>query len=72
MEMFLILAHIKGYLNETQIQILMERFHANKYLTNRERHELAMLLNMKEKRIANWYASMRQRKVAKGMLIQGD
>ena len=67
-----ILGHKNQYFNETQKQILMERFHANEYLTKGERRELAMLLNTKEKRIAIWYANMRKRKVAEAMLSQGE
>ena len=69
-----ILGHKYQCFNETQKFMLMERFHANKYLTNRERSELAMLLHTEEKRIAKWYANKRQKKVdvVEGMLSQSE
>ena len=72
--MFPILGHKKQCFNETQEQILMEMFQANEYLTKRKKHELAMLLNTEEERIAIWYAKMRLKNVnvPEGMLSHGE
>ena len=45
----------------------MERFQANQYLTKGEKRELAMSMNIEEKRIATWFDNMLQKKAAVGM-----
>ena len=50
----------------------MERFQTNKYLTKKEKHELSLLLNMEEHKIAMWYTEMRRSKPSKGTSTQGE
>ena len=68
MEKSPILGFKRKSLTEAQKKILMEQFEAKKYLTKEEKSKLAMLLNMKESTITNWYWHMREKKAAKGML----
>ena len=68
MEMSPILGLKKKISTEAQKKILMEQFEAKKYLTKQEKSELAMLMNLNESTITNWYCHMRQKKAAEGML----
>ena len=47
-----------------QTQVLVKRLEAKPYLEPGEKHQLAMSLNMSDKRIANWfrYARSKRRK----------
>ena len=66
MGMSSILGRKRKLFTKAQKQILMERFQANKYLLKRERRELAMSLNIEEKRIDIWYFNMHRKKAAFG------
>ena len=44
----------------------MKTFQASHYLTRKEKHELAMSLNLKERSIENWYCRTRRNKAADG------
>ena len=66
-----ILGFKRKTLTKGQKRILMEQFQAKRYLSKQESRKLAMLLNMKESTIANWYRMMRRKKAAEGMLSLG-
>ena len=67
-EIFTILDFKRKGLTESQRKILMEQFQAKKYLTTQENRKLALLLNLKEGRVARWYSYKRHELAAKGML----
>ena len=59
-------------MNDTQTQILMERFKNTVYLDKEETDHLAMSLNVKKKNIENWFGNMRRRKEQEGMLKRSE
>ena len=63
---FRILGHKRRHLTKSQKRILMKTFQASKYLTRKEKHELAMSMNLKKRSIENWYCRTRRNKAAEG------
>ena len=51
-----------------QKETLEERYQANPYLEQGEKHQLARLLNISERKIAKWFERRRQMKSKKGLL----
>ena len=69
-----ILGHKRQSFTETQNQIQMDRFQANKYkyMTKRKRHERAISWNTEEERIDSLFFNMRKIKAAVGKPSQSE
>ena len=55
-----------------QEQTLKERIENNPYLGKEEKHQLARLLNISEKRISMWFVNMRKARRITGLLAKGE
>ena len=59
-------------MSKYQNQTLMISFQANPFLKNEEKHRLAKLLNLKERRIGGWFTHMRRKRRAEGLLPKSN
>ena len=60
------------YLTPGQTQILMKKFQNKPYLDKGEKHQLASLLNVSEKKIEKWFIDKRAQGRQAGLLDKGE
>ena len=60
------------YLTPSQTQTLMKRFQNKPYLDKGEKHELANLLKISEKKLEKWFIDRRPQKKQRGLLVKGE